>query len=740
MVSKVLEEGKPPGTGPSSMPIRPKFNANPEQENREQMQRWSLNTVPSWSYPPLAIANKYHDHQTNQPKSVRYRLILVRASDLEWLRRDRLQDLQAHVTAGHRWIPEQQLPYQEIILYAYAADRTNRPTYVCLPSGLYNARTGRVLAQAGPEQEITPLPGIYFFDGWRVRPALVIPDNLPSTKEAPVWDVEASAHSPASAEPPRSPEEEARNILATAAKNQTEDGPSTRRAAIRACKYLRAMVNQHGPLIQSAHLAAKTHTQRSKSSAAATMQYRPKEGELPVIAPELTSELLHCLSTLPDPWPLAKITIDMEKPSQWVSKICRLFFADEYARSTVGVPTPTQVPDLEPAFKATQNILPKLEARIIEFLSEWLVTFLMPARHLVDTRAPHLYFMFLKEYWFKELYLGLKVTASFERSESYTRIIDGQVRCITPDFKPKELQVAWNVQFITVFVPAWMIPPMYHSLRRESIKNTNSDNAIGVKSIRPTWFEDIVTSREPQSQIGQEQPEPMHGLKLVIKEEALPLKEQPEFPALAELAKRGLLAPDTWSCKRTQISLKVTIDVPMLGKIINRKAPQWSHNAVWNKKYMEPRPGFTLQQLWASSESAIAQKTSPSYEVKDSDIRRAVTALAAVPAATLPDSAFLSALGTPAARMVPPQTGSLAQRAIEEWERNLCENKAVAILERMQAGRPALIKKDGGEMLIAIVLDQERRGRNAHCHCVRSATSGGKSIGGSPQCLHPSHH
>ena len=46
----------------------PKFNANPEQENREQIQRWSLNTVPSWSYPPLAIANKYHDHQTNQPK------------------------------------------------------------------------------------------------------------------------------------------------------------------------------------------------------------------------------------------------------------------------------------------------------------------------------------------------------------------------------------------------------------------------------------------------------------------------------------------------------------------------------------------------------------------------------------------------------------------------------------------------------------------------------------------------
>ena len=51
--------------------------------------------------------------------------------------------------------------------------------------------------------------------------------------------------------------------------------------------------------------------------------------------------------------------------------------------------------------------------------------------------APHLSFMMLKEYWFRELYLGLKVTASFDRSESYTRVIDGQVRCITPEVKPQ---------------------------------------------------------------------------------------------------------------------------------------------------------------------------------------------------------------------------------------------------------------------------------------------------------------
>ena len=132
------------------------------------MDRWSLNETPSWSSPPLAIANKYHDHRNNQTKNVRYRLILVRASDLDWLRKDRLKDLQQKAAVGHNWIPVQHLPYDELILFACAADRSSRPTYVCLPSGLYNARTGRVLEQSGPSQEITPLPGIYFFDGWRV--------------------------------------------------------------------------------------------------------------------------------------------------------------------------------------------------------------------------------------------------------------------------------------------------------------------------------------------------------------------------------------------------------------------------------------------------------------------------------------------------------------------------------------------------------------------------------------------
>ena len=78
------------------------------------------------------------------------------------------------------------------------------------------------------------------------------------------------------------------------------------------------------------------------------------------------------------------------------------------------------------------------KSKMIEFLAEWMmVTLLMPASHVLEVRAPHLSFMMLKEYWFRELYLGLKVTASFDRSESHTRVINGQVRCITPEVKPQ---------------------------------------------------------------------------------------------------------------------------------------------------------------------------------------------------------------------------------------------------------------------------------------------------------------
>jgi len=76
----------------------------------------------------------------------------------------------------------------------------------------------------------------------------------------------------------------------------------------------------------------------------------------------------------------------------------------------------------------------------------------------------------------------------------------------------QNLQIIWNVQFITIFVPVWMIPPVYHSLRRES-KTTSSASPIGVQSVRPTWFEDT-TPKDTASQPEKEQPQPTARAKV----------------------------------------------------------------------------------------------------------------------------------------------------------------------------------------------------------------------------------
>ena len=203
-------------------------------------------------------------------------------------------------------------------------------------------------------------------------------------------------------------------------------------------------------------MAAREHRQQSKRAAASKQQQQPSGGTLPKITPELTSELLHCLTAIPDPWPMAKIAIDIGKTGAMghedVSAVLRRYMLGELrnSKSLSGTRSGSYLGTLQ----EVQQFLPDLEAKMIEFLAESIVTLLSPATQIVKARAPHVTFMFVKEYWFREFYLGLQVTASLGREEPYTRIIDGQVRCITQEHIQKRGQLIWNVEFLTIFVPA----------------------------------------------------------------------------------------------------------------------------------------------------------------------------------------------------------------------------------------------------------------------------------------------
>jgi plasmid stability protein len=90
------------------------------------------------------------------------------------------------------------------------------------------------------------------------------PSDLPSARNRPEEGNLPSPPASPRTDQARAREEEARDILAGAIKNQAEDGPSTRKAAIRAYRYLHAMVRQHGPMIQQAYNDAKEHAAHSK--------------------------------------------------------------------------------------------------------------------------------------------------------------------------------------------------------------------------------------------------------------------------------------------------------------------------------------------------------------------------------------------------------------------------------------------------------------------------------------------
>ena len=150
--------------------------------------------------------------------------------------------------------------------------------------------------------------------------------------------------------------------------------------------------------------------------------------------------------------PLAKITIDMEKPSQWVSKLCRLYFADEYARRTVGVPRQHTSQISKQRSRRSRNP-PKAWGK-----NDWITGWM--AGHLPDTSHTR---------------IGSEGTSSFlyvPQRIRVSRIIPrleghGIFRPIWivhtshrwpgemhhPEIKPQNLQVIWNLQFITVFVP-----------------------------------------------------------------------------------------------------------------------------------------------------------------------------------------------------------------------------------------------------------------------------------------------
>ena len=153
-----------------------------EQSDKE-IASWRLNYAGHWqeqTEPPLAIfyMETKIGGKSDDMKPVRLRLILVHAVEVRgaesWVGplktfRDSNQT--------YPWMPRQNT--ESLLLWAYAADGDSRPFLWLGPKSTEDANT-MVLRHWLLNKIVPtfPLPGIFFFDAWRIRPGLEIPIQL----------------------------------------------------------------------------------------------------------------------------------------------------------------------------------------------------------------------------------------------------------------------------------------------------------------------------------------------------------------------------------------------------------------------------------------------------------------------------------------------------------------------------------------------------------------------------------
>ena len=180
------------------------------------------------------------------------------------------------------------------------------------------------------------------------------------------------------------------------------------------------------------------------------------------------------------------------------------------------------------------------------------------------------------------------------------------------------------------------------------------------------------------------------------------------------------MSQQTWVCHRFQLTLKATIDVPLLGLTIaqygdgqlddslmpvgwplhigavkqyclhrdvklqelsnllkdydmkrelvavNPHAAQWKSGAIWNKTFMEARGSRTMRTMWQEREPEIKDKVTNPTQVFAEDIAAAIRKIAKQNKPKVPASDFVQVLGTANESRALRQSTELARRAGED--------------------------------------------------------------------------
>ena len=214
--------------------------------------------------------------------------------------------------------------------------------------------------------------------------------------------------------------------------------------------------------VQKDHEEAKETQGESKRRATGTTRARAEAPTaLPPVAamshegsPELprrvVDKVLGNLQHLPDSWPLIRFDLMLHKSGSFYAIWRRFLHLNEYLRNNLTPDTANATIDAHAR---------GLTEHLVQFLAEWILMALEPARAITKARAPDFLFLHEKDFWFKQIWVDLHQTMVLDREGSYTRPVLGLVRCVCKDETEqtgRTIPIKMRICNLHFFAPIWM--------------------------------------------------------------------------------------------------------------------------------------------------------------------------------------------------------------------------------------------------------------------------------------------
>ena len=199
--------------------------------------------------------------------------------------------------------------------------------------------------------------------------------------------------------------------------------------------------------------------------------------------------------------------------------------------------------DERPAARTINKNKGRILEHLVQVLSEWIVASIEPAKELTRTKEPEFLFLHTKDFWFRSIWIDLHQALTIDRESSRDRAPIGLVSARMIMSKANMLMSSSSsATFMRLYPFGWLplCSGIFASLQRKAHHCLFLVNLTIEK-------DGLLLSPKKQNQA----------------------KHSAEFKRAIEYwAESGLLKPDVWKARRTNLSLTVKLEIPVSGTAI----------------------------------------------------------------------------------------------------------------------------------------------------------------------------